>query len=136
MTYRALRGELEKIKNEKTRPEIIMIFRDGVPDNGLKEVHSKEVVGAQRGINMLAAEQDFNWKPKIQFIVVSKDPIDKFGVSVNNRIQPLTEPAVVFTGITSTKLFDFLIWGFHPNNDIKKIKPKRYVVLKDELKLY
>lgn len=114
-------------------------LRDGAPDNALKEIHSKELVGVQRGVyeirNELKENHDIQWKPKIQFLVVSKDPIEKFGVENRGRVEALTEPAVVFTGITSSKLWDFFIWGYHPNCSINKIKPKRFVVLKDELKL-
>jgi len=139
MTIKALTAELDQIKDAKTRPEIIMVFRDGAPDNALKEIHSKELVGVQRGVyeirNELKEKHNIVWKPKIQFLVVSKDPIEKFGVENRGRVEALTEPAVVFTGITSSKLWDFFIWGYHPNCSINKIKPKRFVVLKDELKL-
>jgi len=139
MTIKALTAEIDAIKDPKTRPEIIMVFRDGAPDNALKEIHSKELVGVQRGVyeirNELKEKHNIVWKPKIQFLVVSKDPIEKFGVENRGRVEALTEPAVVFTGITSSKLWDFFIWGYHPNCSINKIKPKRFVVLKDELKL-
>jgi len=139
MTIKALTAEMDKIKDAKTRPEIIMVFRDGAPDNALKEIHSKELVGVQRGVyeirNELKEKHNVVWKPKIQFLVVSKDPIEKFGVENRGRVEALKEPAVVYSGITSSKLWDFFIWGYHPNCSINKIKPKRFVVLKDELKL-
>jgi len=139
MTIKVLSAEIDRIRDPKTRPEIIMVFRDGAPDNALKEIHSKELVGVQRGVyeirNVLKEKHHIVWKPKIQFLVVSKDPIEKFGVENRGRVEALTEPAVVFSGITSSKLWDFFIWGYHPNCSINKIKPKRFVVLKDELKL-
>lgn len=145
MIYEALMKQIKYLQNDKTRPEIIMVFRDGLPDNALKEAHSKELVGIARGIRMvrdrLKSEFKIKWKPKLQFIICSKSPIEKFGIRsrYNNRssISPLQFPAVVFRGITSTKLWDFFMWNYHPNkrSKIDMIKPLRYVVLKDELKL-
>merc|ERR1712087_406756 len=104
-----------------------------------KEIHSKELVGVQRGVYevraLLKADHGVVWKPKIQFIVVSKDPIERFGVASPDKITPLRKPCVVHAGITNKKLWDFFIWGYHPNSHIDKIKPKRFVVLRDELKL-
>jgi len=143
MTYQALRRHIGELKDAKRRPEIIMVFRDGLPDNGLKDAHSKEVVGIQRAIRIMRAELEekhkVKWKPKMQFIVVSKSPVEKFGVYDDRAqmVQPLNFPAVVFRGITSSKLWDFFMWNYHPNKarKIHNIKPLRYVVLKDELKL-
>jgi len=139
MTIKALTAEMARIRDERTRPEIIMVFRDGAPDNALKEIHSKELVGVQRGVYevraLLKADHGVVWKPKIQFIVVSKDPIERFGVAHPEKITPLRKPCVVHAGITNKKLWDFFIWGYHPNSHIDKIKPKRFVVLRDELKL-
>lgn len=146
MTIKALTAEMALIRDERTRPEIIMVFRDGAPDNALKEIHSKELVGVQRGVYEVRAqlkeEHGVVWKPKIQFIVVSKDPIERFGVVELNKdtkqrekVVALRKPCVVHSGITNNKLWDFFIWGFHPNSHIDKIKPKRFVVLRDELKL-
>eukprot|EP00483_Globobulimina_turgida_P007944 UN07960 len=78
------------------------------------------------------------WKPKVQFIVVSKAPIEKFGLrDRDGYVGPLEFPAVVFRGITSNKLWDFFMWNYHPNKQrkINNIKPLRYVVLRDEMKL-
>jgi len=140
MTIKALTAELARIKDAKTRPEIIMVFRDGAPDNALKEIHSKELVGVQRGIyevRLQLKRLGISWKPRMQFIVVSKDPIERFGVksAESGKVVALRKPCVVHSGITSNKLWDFFIWGFHPNSHIDKIKPKRFVVLRDELKL-
>ena len=143
MTYECLMKEQAKIIETKTRPQILMVFRDGVPDNQLKEVYGKELVGILRGIRLardaLKRKGVKKWKLKLQFIVVSKSPIEKFGVrdDYNGNIVPLNFPAVVFRGITSNKLWDFFMWNYHYNKQqkIDNIKPLRYVVLKDELKL-
>jgi hypothetical protein len=141
MTIKALTAEMARIRDERTRPEIIMVFRDGAPDNALKEIHSKELVGVQRGIYEVRAQlkSEFGvvWKPKMQFIVVSKDPIERFGVmsKEQKKVVALRKPCVVRSDITNNKLWDFFIWGYHPNSHIDKIKPKRFVVLRDELKL-
>eukprot|EP00485_Elphidium_margaritaceum_P010479 CAMPEP_0202705502 /NCGR_PEP_ID=MMETSP1385-20130828/18041_1 /ASSEMBLY_ACC=CAM_ASM_000861 /TAXON_ID=933848 /ORGANISM="Elphidium margaritaceum" /LENGTH=89 /DNA_ID=CAMNT_0049363741 /DNA_START=10 /DNA_END=275 /DNA_ORIENTATION=+ len=83
MTYQALSRHVDALKDARRRPEIILVFRDGLPDNALKEAHSKEVVGIQRGIRIMRDElkkkEKVKWKPKMQFIVVSKSPVEKFG---------------------------------------------------------
>jgi len=141
MTLNALQAEIAALRNEQTRPEIIMIFRDGAPDNALKEIHSKELVGIQRGIyevrQVLQEQFGIKWKPRIQFIVVSKDPIDRFGEDVNNgqEVRGITYPCVVVKDITSRSIWDFFVWSYHPNTHLQKMKPKRYVVLRDELKI-
>ena len=56
MTYNALMLEKRKLMDKKTQPAVIMVFRDGVPDNALKEVHSKELVGILRGIRLVREE--------------------------------------------------------------------------------
>ncbi len=146
MCYNALKKEWKKLLNEKTRPNVIMVFRDGVPDNQLKEVYGKEVVGILRAVRMIEEEvinkcggkKKCKWKPKVQFLVVSKAPIEKFGQKQENgHVTPLQFSAVVYKGITSQKLWDFFMWNYHPQKQrkINNIKPLRYVVLRDELKL-
>ena len=70
-------------------------------------------------------------------IVVSKDPIERFGNydETRNNVVALRKSCVVHADITNNRLWGFFIWGYHPNSHIDKIKPKRFVVLRDELKL-
>ena len=73
MTTKALTAELARIQDERTRTEIMIVFRDGAPDNALKKIHSKELVGGRCGI--YEVRTTLAWNPKLQFIVVSKDKV-------------------------------------------------------------
>jgi len=72
-----------------------------------------------------------------------KNILNKFGIEYpdqqNNKQfslpQPLIAPAVIFDGITSSRLWDFIFYSYDKKKDVSKIKPLRYVCLKDELEL-
>lgn len=139
MVFRLLMNAWKGIINGRKEllPKNIFVFRDGVSDGELNEVLSKEVVGFQRGIKLAKESMRVaEWKPKLEFIVVCKSPIDKFGILDRNgtNVYDIEYPCVVFNGITSQKLWDFFIYPFHPKKR-SATKPLRYIVLKDGMQL-
>jgi len=44
-------------------------------------------------------------------------------------------PCVIADEITSYRLFDFILWPYHPKKQQNRTKPVRYIVLKDDMKI-
>ncbi len=134
-------GGLGKDATVKDLPRNLFLFRDGVPDNRLKETHSKEVVGLQRGIRRFkhSTKGIAKWNPKIEFLVSSKTVLDRFGVATEGRngiqVRPLEVPVVLCDKVTSYRLWDFLMWPFSSRKRANRTKCIRYLVLKDEMNL-
>jgi len=126
----------------KALPTNIIVFRGGMPDNRLRELYSKEVVGLQRAINLFKEKyKRADWKVKLNYIVRCKGVLDRFGQiqsdhrTGNEFVGPIKAPAVIYDGVTSERLWDFYLWPYHPKKSESKTKPARYVVIKDEMKL-
>jgi len=79
-----------------------------------------------------------NWKPKINFLVVNKSIIDRFGLESRQQrgYESIHTPCVISDEITSYRLFDFILWPYHPKKEENKTKPVRYIVLKDDMKIH
>lgn len=75
MTFNALMMEKKKLMDKNTAPKVIMVFRDGVPDNALKEVHSKELVGILRGIRLV--REELKEKHKIKWKVCALCSVER-----------------------------------------------------------
>jgi len=123
-------------------PKNIILFRGGLPDNRFGELYSKEIVAVQRAVRIFTEEigkkdkKIEKWKPKINFLVVNKSIIDRFGiVDENQYYRAVDTPCVIIDDITSYRLFDFILWPYHPNKAENKTKPVRYIVLRDEMKI-
>jgi len=132
---------------QKNAPSNIIVFRGGLPDNRFGEVYSKEIVAIQRAVKLFTQrvgqkdETVRKWKPKINFLVVNKSIIDRFGVCEESQhgrefsYRSVAAPCVIVDEITSYRLFDFILWPYHPKKQENKTKPVRYIVLKDDMKL-
>merc|ERR1712187_967017 len=89
-------------KDASRLPEAIWFFRDGIADGQIREMNSKEVVGVQRAIREFAKKHKIKvdgkmYNPKIQFVVVQKTILDRFGeVQHDNSLRPPRKASVIF----------------------------------------
>merc|ERR1719233_207456 len=134
----ALKTSWDMIGNDRSRlPETIWFFRDGIADGQIREVNSKEVVGVQRAIrefakrNKLKGPDGKAYSPKIQFLVVQKTILDRFGQITNNGLRPPQKAAVIYDYVLSVRLWDFVAWY----NTKGKNRPLRYIIVKDGMDL-
>merc|ERR1719499_466644 len=97
----------------------------------------KEVNGIRRAVNDFAKKirqkgSKTKWKPKIQFIVVQKKILWRFGEIKGGQIRtPSHEAVVLHEHVMSHRVWDFIGWF----NTSGKNRPLRYIVVRDELKL-
>merc|ERR1711879_637884 len=126
------------INNDVSRlPEVIWFFRDGIADGHIREMNSKEVVGVQRAIREFARKNRIKvdgklYSPKIQFVVVQKTILDRFGeVQHDNSLRPPRKASVIFDYVLSVRLWDFVAWY----NTRGKNRPLRYIIVKDGMDL-
>jgi len=129
-------------KHSELLPKNIILFRGGLPDNRFGELYSKEVVAVQRAVRIFTDEigkkdkKIGKWRPKINFLVVNKSILDRFGiVDEMQSYRSVNSPCVIMDDITSNRLFDFILWPYHPKKEENKTKPVRYIVLKDDMKI-
>merc|ERR1719323_1709839 len=126
-------------RNPARLPEAIWFFRDGIADGQIREMNSKEVVGVLRAIREFAKRNNIKlpnekkaYNPKVQFVVVQKTILDRFGEEMpDQRLQPPKQAAVIFDYILSVRLWDFVAWY----NTRGKNRPLRYIIVKDGLNL-
>jgi len=142
LMYAALERSFEMIgKNEKLLPEAIYFFRDGVSDGQIREMHSKELNGIKLAIRTWARTSQKRkiknrkgnsvWNPKIVYIVVQKNILDRFGQLENGMLRPPKQAAVIFDYVLSHRIWDFVAWF----NTRGKNRPLRYIVVSDDMKL-
>ena len=151
ITYSLLEDAYEQ---KEQFPKQLFVFRDGLPDPLFKESFSKEVVGIQRGIHEFKTKHtDMNkLEIKLTFIIVSGSIIDRFGIKCSGNcgvekcgkdsedgggfdVKPICDPCVIYNGITSERMWDFIIYPFHPKQKVDRCKPLRYIVLRDDSNL-
>jgi len=120
---------------DKKLPSTIFFFRDGVPDNSMRELFSKEVVSLQRAIHDLRDKYKLRgrWKCKIEFMVFQTRIRDKFGeVQKSGRVAKPKQPCAIYARLPSSRFWDFVVY---PNTKSKYGKPVRWIVLMDQEKL-
>lgn len=115
----------------KTKPEQIIVFRDGVGDTMFHEIFQREIIAIKDACNKM--QKDYN--PKITFIVAQKRhsvrfndpqaPPDRNG-NPNGNVQPGT----VVEDIGHPTLFDFYLVSHHALQGTAR--PVRYLVLLNE----
>lgn len=122
-------------KNPALLPKSIWVFRDGVADGQLPEMMSKEVNGIKRALTQFQKKYKLKpkWKPPLQFIVVQKKILWRFGeMTPDGQVRtPRNEAVVLHDYVMSARVWDFIGWF----NTSGKNRPLRYIVVKDEMKL-
>ncbi|ETO33529.1 Argonaute-2b [Reticulomyxa filosa] len=130
-------GYQATLREKKSLPGCIWIFRDGVADGQIQELFTKEVVGIQRALSMFRdAWKLKKWRPALEYLLCNKNTIDRFGKWDEHTVsvRQLDVPCVVFDHVLSDRLWDFIIFGYHRSKK-EKTRPVRYIVLLDGLNL-
>jgi len=123
-------------QNKDRLPRVIICFRDGVCHNDLQELYSKEICGIKKGIKQFKDEYKLNesWNPKLEYLIIDNMILDR--IFKTPHFSNPKHPVVIYNGITSHRLCDFIIFNYFPSKDDGKINLVKYSCLLDELELF
>jgi len=125
-----------KVRVVDQLPQNLVIIRDGLADDQLVESMEEELLGLQSAVEKYSYYHSINWKPKMIVIVSNKKGVDDFAVCKDGRIvgkgAPRTPVVMMQRNVLSSAVADFLMIT-NPNNQTSK--PKRLIVLRDDLEL-
>jgi hypothetical protein len=96
------------------------------------------VNGLQRAIKLFTQnhpEIGRRWKPKIEYLLSINRMLDRFGAEAMYKDQPVVRevkcPVCIFNTIMSDRVFDFILYPFHPKN-ARGLRGTRMIMLKDD----
>lgn len=107
----------------KSKPERILVFRDGVGDSMFQSVYSCEI----EAIEQACSELDPNYKPEINFVIAQKRHSVRFMSEGRNLV-----PGTIVDEIGTPDLFDFYLVS---SNALQgTARPVRYLVIRNDSK--
>lgn len=105
----------------KTKPDRLMIFRDGVGDTMFKTVYQCEI----EAIEQACKDLDANYKPEINFIIAQKRHSIRFSSEGNNLV-----PGTIVDEVGTPNEFDFFLVSHHALQGTAR--PVRYILLRND----
>jgi hypothetical protein len=116
-------------------PTAIIVYRDAVADSQLRELASKEVAGVQRALNDLRSGAK-KWRCALEYLTCSRNCIDRFAEFDDRRrgLVNVEEPCAIYDHVMSYRLFDFVVFPYHPKKR-HKCRAVRYIVVHDGMEL-
>ncbi|KAL6850464.1 hypothetical protein ACP4OV_021091 [Aristida adscensionis] len=112
---------------KQTKPEQIIIFRDGVSEGEFNQVLNIELAQIIEACKFL----DDTWFPKFTVIIAQKNHHTRFFLPKNNDVVNVPPGTVVDTGICHPRNYDFYMCA-HAGR-IGTTRPAHYHVLHDEI---